>query len=134
MTYDEFVEQVQQRGRLSSRAAAERATRVVLETVGERLAGGEPEDLAAQLPPEIGRYLLEPLAGAAVPYDSQDFYELVSQREGVDVQIAAHHVRAVAAVLRDAVSAGEWQDVLAQMPPDIDRLLGSGSEGQAPSL
>ena len=56
MTHDEFIGHVQHRARLASRGQAERATRVVLETLGERLAGGEPFDLAAQLPPEIGRH------------------------------------------------------------------------------
>ncbi len=134
MNYDEFIGKVQQRARLSSRADAERATRAVLETLAERLAGGEPKDLASQLPKELGRYLLIPGAGAGVRYGLQDFYELVSQREGVDVAKAAYHVRAVASVLREAVSPGEWEDVLAQLPTDYDRILESGSEGEAPRV
>ncbi len=54
MKHDEFIGQMQYRARLSSRGAAERATRATLETLAERLAGGEARDLAAQLPPEIG--------------------------------------------------------------------------------
>ena len=57
MQHDEFIGEVQARARLSSRGDAERATRAVLETLGERLAGGQPHNLAAQLPEEIGRHL-----------------------------------------------------------------------------
>lgn len=69
-----------------------------------------------------------------VRFDLKDFYELVSKREGVDVPKAACHVRAVASVLREAVSPGEWEDVLAQLPTDYDRILESGSEGEAPRV
>lgn len=134
MTYDEFIGQVQHHARLSSRADAERATRAFLETLAQRLAGGEPKHLASQLPPELGRYLLEPTAGAGARFGPQDLYDLVAMREGVDLAEAAYHARAVATVLRDAVSPGAWQNMLAQLPPDLDKLLESGSEGQAPQL
>ena len=51
--YDEFIKQVQGRGHVESREEAERATRATLQTLAERLAGGEPHDLASQLPPEL---------------------------------------------------------------------------------
>ena len=57
MKHDEFIGQVQHRARLSSRGAAERATRATLEPLAERLAGGEADDLAAQLPLELGEHL-----------------------------------------------------------------------------
>lgn len=134
MTYDQFLGQVQHRARLASRGEAERVSQAVLETLGARLAGGEPKDLASQLPPELGRYLLGPTAGMAARLQTGDIYALVSDLEGVDIPTAAHHVRAVASVLREAVSPGEWRDVLAQLPPELDRLLDSGSDGEAPSV
>jgi uncharacterized protein (DUF2267 family) len=57
MKHDECIGQGQHRARLSSRGEAERATRATLETLAERLVGGEAKDLAAQLPPEIGEHL-----------------------------------------------------------------------------
>ncbi len=45
MKHDEFIGRVQHYARLPSRGDAERATRATLETLGERLAGGEPKDL-----------------------------------------------------------------------------------------
>jgi uncharacterized protein (DUF2267 family) len=63
LKYDEFIGQVRHRAGLGSHAEAERATRATLETLAERLAGGEAHDLAAQLPPELARYLEQPDAG-----------------------------------------------------------------------
>lgn len=134
MNFDEFIGQVQHRARLSSRAQAERATRAVLETLAQRLSGGEPKNLASQLPWEIGRYLLEPPSGEGARFGLRDFYDLVARREGIDTADAAYHVRAVASVLREAVSPGEWENMLAQLPPDLDQLMESGSEGEGPRL
>jgi uncharacterized protein (DUF2267 family) len=134
MNFDEFIGQVQHRARLSDRAHAERATRAVLETLAQRLSGGEPKDIASQLPPEIGRYLLEQTSGEGARFGARDFYDLVAMREGVEISDAAYHTRAVASVLRDAISPGEWRNILAQLPPDLDRVFESGSEGAGPSL
>src|SRR5690606_24477526 len=57
MQHDELIGQVQARARLSSRGAAERAVRSTLETLGERLPEGLADNLAAQLPQEIGEHL-----------------------------------------------------------------------------
>ena len=53
MKYGEFIKEVQDRGHMDSREEAEKATRATLEALAERLAGGEPHDLASQLPPEL---------------------------------------------------------------------------------
>ncbi|GFE70351.1 DUF2267 domain-containing protein [Chroococcus sp. FPU101] len=42
MKHDEFIGQVQNRAGLTSREEAKVATRAVLETLAERLAGNEP--------------------------------------------------------------------------------------------
>jgi uncharacterized protein (DUF2267 family) len=131
VTHDEFIGQVQQRA-LSSRGDAERATRVVPETLAERLAGGEPKDLASQLPPELGRHLLHVGAGTGEPFSPDDFFALVSVREGVDLPAAVQLARAVTAVLQEAVSPGEIEDVRSQLPRDFDRLFEAGSEGAMP--
>src|SRR5947209_11217991 len=57
MKYDEFISQVQHRAKLNSREDAVRASSATLETLGERLAGGEAKDLASQLPQELALYL-----------------------------------------------------------------------------
>lgn len=59
MKYDEFIKEVQERGHMVSRESAEEAARATLRTLAERLAGGEPHDLASQLPEELAEFFRE---------------------------------------------------------------------------
>lgn len=124
MEHDEFIGHVQQRARLDSRGAAEQATRAVLETLAERLGGGEPSDLAAQLPTEIGRHL-ERHENGTERFDLNGFYERVAARqsEGTDVPQAAHHTRAVLSVVREAVSPGLVDHLRSQLPEEFTEVL-----------
>ncbi len=130
MKHDEFIGQVQHRARLSSRGEAERATRATLETLAERLAGGEARDLAAQLPQEIGEHLRREWSGLGERFDLVEFFRRVSLRESVEYQDAVFHARVVIEVLGQAVSKGEMDDVRAQLPAEFDRLFEAGSTGQ----
>lgn len=132
MKHDEFIGQVQHRARLSSRGEAERATRATLETLAERLAGGEADDLAAQLPPEIAHHLKSACAGMGERFSLHEFFQRVAQREGVDVAKATYHARAVMEVLNEAVSTGEMDDVRAQLPAEFAKLFEAGSTGHMP--
>ena len=123
MRYDEFIGQVQHRALLSSRAEAERATRATLETLAERLVGGEAHDLAAQLPPELARNLQLPDAGIGAKLTLDEFFELVREREGVDLEDATLHARVVIGVLTEAVSQGEIKDVRVQLPAAFAQLF-----------
>jgi uncharacterized protein (DUF2267 family) len=122
MTFDQIIGQVQNRGHLASREDAERAVRATLETLAERLAGGEAEHLAAQLPRELGLHLTRS-DGAFERLGLDDFYRRVSEREGAELPEAVHHAKAVIGVLREAVSAGEFEDVRSQLPKEFDHLL-----------
>jgi uncharacterized protein (DUF2267 family) len=132
MKHDAFIGQVQHRARLSSRGEAERATRVTLETLAERLAGGEAKDLAAQLPQELGEHLRRGWSGIGERFSLEEFFRRVSVREGVELPEAVFHARAVIAVLSEAVSKGELDDVRAQLPAEFDRLFEAGSTGHMP--
>jgi uncharacterized protein (DUF2267 family) len=134
MKYDEFIGQVRHRAGLGSHAEAERATRATLETLAERLAGGEAHDLAAQLPPELARYLELPDAGIGAKLTLDEFFELVSEREGVDLSAAVFHARVVIGVLTEAVSIGEIQDVRVQLPAAFEQLFNVENEGDLPEL
>ena len=134
MRYDEFIGQVQRRAGLGSHAEAERATRATLETLAERLAGGEAHDLASQLPPELARYLELPDAGIAAKLTLDEFFELVSEREGVDLPDATLHARVVIGVLTEAVSLGEIKDVRVQLPAAFAQLFKVENEGDLPQI
>lgn len=122
MTHEQFIGLVQNRGHLDSRDDAERATRATLETLAERLAGGEADDLAAQLPREIGEYLRHE-GQKFERLELAQFYERVSEREGSELSDAVHHAKSVVSVLREAVSAGEFADIEQQLPEEYRPLL-----------
>ena len=127
MQYDEFVGQVQHRARLASPGEAIRAIHATLETLGERLFGGEANNLAAQLPREIGYYLT--LAEFLEAMSLKEFYQRVSERERIDLPVSIYHAQAVVSVLLDAVSPGEIADVRAQLPSEYQHLFQWSGEG-----
>jgi uncharacterized protein (DUF2267 family) len=120
MKYDEFIARVAESTGVSE-SEAEELTRAVLTTLAERITGGEARDLAAQLPIP----LQNPLLGAAEEAEAFSFEEFVhrtADRAGSDPGVAEMAVDAVMATLRDAVTPGEFDDVLSQLPEDFKRL------------
>ena len=134
MRYDEFLGHVQHRARLGSRGEAERATRATLETLAERLVGGEAHDLASQLPAELAHSLQLPDAGIGAKLTLDEFFELVSEREGVELEEATLHARVVIGVLTEAVSMGEIKDVRVQLPAAFAQLFNVENEGDLPEI
>jgi len=134
LKYDEFLGQVQHRAGLGSHAEAERATRATLETLAERLAGGEAHDLASQLPAELARSLEAPDAGIGAKLTLDEFFELVSERERADLPTATFHTRVVIGVLTEAVSQGEIQDVRVQLPAAFAQLFNVENVGDLPEI
>jgi len=127
MKYEEFLEQVQERAHLASRSEAQRATRATLETLAECLSKKERHDAASQLPTGLALYLKQPFLGSGnqpVPspgriFSLEEFFRRVSIREGVPLETAREHARAVISVLVDALSKGEIEDIRAQLPVEF---------------
>ncbi len=126
MKRDELVKRVQEMGELGSREEAERAIKATFETLKERLAGNEPDNLASQLPEDLA----DPLRGEGGRQDFPvgEFYERVAQREGVGVDQATRHARAVALVLQEAVTTGEVDHVRDQLKDEYAELFGRKGE------
>jgi uncharacterized protein (DUF2267 family) len=122
---DKFVKRVAQHGALDPEDA-KRATDAVLETLGERISGGEVEDLIAQLPVELHASLKRGNAasgGKATRMSLEDFVRRVAECEGVDPERALDRTRAVFAALREALPDKELRDVDAQLPAEYDVLF-----------
>ena len=134
MKSDEFIAKVQRRADLDSQEEAMLAIGATLATLAERLAGGEAKDLASQLPPEIGVFLLQPYAGIGDPFGLEEFFRLVSERAGIDLQDASLQARVVIGVLCEAVSMGEIENVRSQLPQDIRQLFMVENEGDLPEV
>jgi uncharacterized protein (DUF2267 family) len=126
MKFDEFVGQVQNRAKLGSTGEAVRAIQAVFQTLAERLDAGEAKDLAAQLPQELGFYLQTQEHRKRMSLD--EFFRTISERETADLPDAVYHTRVVMEVLQEAVSLGEINDILAELPPEWATLF-QGSQG-----
>jgi uncharacterized protein (DUF2267 family) len=46
----------------------------------------------------------------------EEFVRRIAEREGVPVEIARDHARAVMNTVRDAVLAKEWHDISSELP------------------
>jgi uncharacterized protein (DUF2267 family) len=106
---------------------ARRATGAVLETLAERIAGGEADDLIVRLDPALHAPLRrgrERSGGVARPMALERFVALIAEREGLPVPgVALAHARAVLTTLREAVGDDEFFDVTVQLPQDYVNAL-----------
>ncbi|WP_216630156.1 DUF2267 domain-containing protein [Nocardiopsis coralli] len=124
MQYHEFIAQVSQDPSITDNEHAEAAITATLQVLGRRLAGGEPSDLAAQLP--VGfKDLLAEHTGAAEAFDVDEFLRRIAQREGrgCGPEQAREHARAVMGTIAGSISAGEVNNLRSQLPAGYAFLL-----------
>jgi uncharacterized protein (DUF2267 family) len=122
---DDFLRRVADRAGTDV-STARRVADAVLETLGERIAHGEVEDLAAELAPELSAALEQGDAesdGRAQRMSLDEFLHRIAEREHVAPDVAPDHARAVFLTLREAVSEKEISDLLAQLPRDYEPVL-----------
>ncbi|WP_019545017.1 DUF2267 domain-containing protein [Streptomyces sulphureus] len=137
MQHDAFIGQVQARAGLSSRGEAEAVTRATLETLAERIQATQAENLADQLPHEIGEHLRrvayaqdEPVTGARM--DRREFFDRVAQRSGLDPSKAIHAARCVVEVVDEATSGDVLGKIRQSLDEELATVLYAGSSGTAP--
>jgi uncharacterized protein (DUF2267 family) len=109
-----------------SPGAPERAVQATLETLGERIAGGEVDHLVEHLPVELHPPLKrgrDAVGGQASAMTLDKFIKNVAEREGASAVEAALHARAVFRVLHDAVGDAVFRDVMVQLPSDYVGFL-----------
>jgi uncharacterized protein (DUF2267 family) len=125
MEYNEFLQRVSEREDLP-RDRVEALVSASLETLAERISGGEARDLAAQLPTPL-KPPLEQSDEPAEAFDADEFVERVADRAELDEDTAREGTHVVLETLREAVSKGEFDEVLSQLPRDIRALAGVGA-------
>ena len=123
MKYDEFIKHVQSFAKLDSREEAEKATQITLETLKERIVGDEASQLAAQLPEDLAQYLRGREGQMGDHFKIEEFYQRICDRGNVEPEIAANYAIAVFAVLKSAVSLGEFSDVKINLSEDYSELF-----------
>ena len=127
MQYRAFVDQVRRRALLEEEDEAVNAIGATLETLAGRIAAGEARDLAAQLPPEIGRYLHN--VDSSESFELAEFYERVARREDVETVDAAYHARVVISVVHQAVASSTMAQLRAELPEAFDHLFAFVGKG-----
>jgi uncharacterized protein (DUF2267 family) len=118
LPFDVILDRVEGRAGLD-RYGAERALEAVLETLAERIAGGEVDDIAASLPQELRPPLergRERTGGKAQRMSLDEFISRVAEREGVSTEDALDHAQAVFVTLREVIPDKEWSELLAELP------------------
>ncbi|GAA5077795.1 uncharacterized protein (DUF2267 family) [Thermocatellispora tengchongensis] len=134
MRHDEFIGQVQARAKLSGRDKAERAIRATLETLGERVPEGLADNVAAQLPHEIGEHLRRTEVygglGTGERFGREEFLHRVAERAGADEPQAAYLARVVLEVTAEATEGSVMQKVRDSLSPDLRELVTAGSSGR----
>ena len=121
MNQEEFIEEVARRtGTAPHEAAA--ITQATMQTLAERISGGQARDLALELPPQLRDHLRK-RGEPAEPFGAPEFARRVSERAGVDAGQALRAFRAVLDTLREAVSIGEYEDAVAQLSAEFRQML-----------
>ncbi|CAN5128962.1 DUF2267 domain-containing protein [soil metagenome] len=129
MQYQEFVNRVNEQMQTEAPGDAELAIQATLSTLGQRISGGEANNLAAQLPAELQTQLESGnQAEEAEPFSLDEFYLRVAEKEGSSsTDAAVEHARAVMQQLTRAVSGGELADIQRQLPEEFEPLFNKRS-------
>jgi uncharacterized protein (DUF2267 family) len=124
-----FLERVADRTGLPS-DRLEPAVDAVLETLAERIAGGQVDDLIARLPLRLHEPLKRGKAssgGKAQPMALDEFIRRVGERAELDPDQVRDAVRGVMETLHEAVGEEEYRDMIVELPSDLRALLSVGS-------
>jgi uncharacterized protein (DUF2267 family) len=120
MDYQGFIGAVQERAHIPG-DEAERVSCATLQTLSERISGGEAEDLAKRLPERLHSCLTE--TDGADRFHFDEFVRRVAQRADIDESAAQRDSRAVFSALFHAVGPEEFHDMRSELPKDFDPVL-----------
>ncbi|MCW3842553.1 DUF2267 domain-containing protein [Micromonospora yasonensis] len=123
MKYEEFVARVRERGEYDSAAEAQQVISVVVTCLAERLQPDEARQLGAQLPTEL-RDALASAVGGGLRVGVTEFLRKVSDGTGATERTAEWDASAVLSTIAEAVTGGELNDVLTQLPSGYAVLFG----------
>ena len=101
----------------------ERVEHATLRTLADRISGGEAQDLASQLPSRL-QDDLRPAREEAEAFGVDELVRRVAQRGDVGPEEARTGAAAVLTTVREAVTPGEFDDVLSQLPQEYRELVG----------
>ncbi|MEV6297266.1 DUF2267 domain-containing protein [Streptomyces sp. NPDC051896] len=124
MQHHEFLARVRELGEYDSQDEAAKVTEAVLSVLAQRIRAGEVDDLASQLPGPLGQALAEAKQPQAESFGIEEFYRRVAERTGARPRTAEWDAGAVLTTLAGAVSGGELNQILSQLPSGYAVLFG----------
>ncbi len=131
--YETFTRTAAQRAGMPE-DTVERVERATLRTLADRITGGEAQDLASQLPAPL-EDALEPPRDEAEAFGVEELLRRVAERGVAAPDEARTGAVAVLTTVREAVSPGEFDGVMPELPREYRELVGpmSGETPQRPS-
>jgi uncharacterized protein (DUF2267 family) len=121
MRYEEFIDVIGRAAGDPDAATAQQAAQATLTTLAERLPRAQARQLFLELPDEARPW--ETGASDAGAFDIDEFLGRVARREGVDVETALDHARAVFFAIGDALSPEDADQVAAALPRSFEPLV-----------
>jgi uncharacterized protein (DUF2267 family) len=128
MQRKEFLNKVQDYGGLENADEALHMTEIFLSTLGEWLYRTEAHNMASQLPKEFQKFPFkeqdpEHTRAEVDSYPLEEFYNRIKGRADVTFKEAVKIAKAVAQALKEAVSPGEIENVLEELPDEFNELF-----------
>ncbi|GAB2768785.1 DUF2267 domain-containing protein [Streptomyces bullii] len=124
MRHDEFLAQVRERGEYNDQEEAQEIITAVLQVLSQRITPAEAADLAAQLPEPLRAPLTGDGERQTESFGVEEFLRRVAERVGARPRTAEWDASAVLSTLADAVSGGELNQILSQLPSGYAALFG----------
>ncbi|MDX1663303.1 MAG: DUF2267 domain-containing protein [Candidatus Promineifilaceae bacterium] len=121
MQYDEFITRVQEEAELDDREEAETITEATLETLSERLTRMERRNVIAELPDELKEFLWKREETTRFLLD--EFYNRVAARADLRAPEAVRRSQAVMTVLMEAISPGQINAVMNELPEEYQEIF-----------
>jgi uncharacterized protein (DUF2267 family) len=121
MEYEEIIDAASRSAGGMDRDAAGRAVQATLQTLAERVGGGEARQILRELPAQLKPSMLND--SDAVTFGIDEFLHRVAQREGTDAETALRHARGVFDALGDALSPEVTARLAASLPQTFAPLV-----------
>jgi uncharacterized protein (DUF2267 family) len=121
MNYEQLLKVVEDRTDVIDREEAEQTLFAVLQALADRLVGGEADDLLAQLPEPLKSEI--EVTTEADPMTRDEFVARVATDLQLPDEEARDRTRGVFGAIQEAVTPGEWDDVMSQLDRSYDELM-----------
>lgn len=121
MRYDNFLQAVQTRTKLTDNLEASTAVTATLNTLAERLHPDERESIAARLPQDLKN--LVTVEGEANEMRLDEFFDRVSQRMGAGKDEARNIADEIISILTEEITAAQRDDIKQKLPEEYRPLF-----------